>query len=303
MAARRLMRSLVGLAAVAAVVVMNLAASASAPRRIEIQGHRGARAVLPENSLPAFRYAIELGVDVIELDVVVTRDDVLVVMHDLELKPEICSRRGGGRVPTGFVVREHSREELRAFDCGRKRNPRFPQQKTVPGTTIPTLDEVFDLLASSKARAAASVRFNIEAKRVPGLSGHTPPPDRFAALVVEKLRQRGMVQRSVLQSFDHQVLVAAKRLEPGLRTAALVDGSRPDLVAVARAAGVEVVSPNHLWIDAEDVAALHAAGVSVVPWTVNDEAAWARMLELGVDGIITDDPAALILFLKRRGAR
>ena len=285
------------------VPTMSREASSTPPRTIEVQGHRGARALRPENTLPGFAYALDGGVDVLELDLVVTKDDELVVMHDLELNPILCTGPDGAPAPVGFKVRQHPRRMLRAFDCGRRRNPRFPRQRPVPQTHIPTLDEVFELVARSKAPAAAKVRFNIEAKRLPGRTDLAPSPTRFAALIVKAIEARGLVERCILQSFDHRVLVAAKRLAPRLRTSALIGETRPDLVAVARAAGAELVSPNHEWITAEDVSALHAAGIGVVPWTANSETAWARLVELGVDGVITDDPAALIAYLRRRGLR
>src|SRR3712207_1582119 len=124
-----------------------------AAERILVHGHRGARAVLPENTLPAFEYAIAVGVDVLELDLAVTRDNVLVVSHDPKINSTICS---GPKEHA--AIRELSLAELRAYDCGSRKNPLFPLQKPVPGTRIPTLDEVFALADRGK------FEFNIETK-------------------------------------------------------------------------------------------------------------------------------------------
>ncbi|MBN2358096.1 MAG: glycerophosphodiester phosphodiesterase [Deltaproteobacteria bacterium] len=276
---------------------------AASGHRIEVHGHRGARARFPENTLPAFAHALQQGVDWIELDLVVTADDALAVMHDPVLNPLICSRADGSAAPDGWLVREHTLAELQAFDCGRLRHPRFAQQQTVPGTPVPTLDEVIALVERSPSPTSRSVQLNVELKLVPGLPRQAPTPERFAALAVDCLRRHGMVQRSQIQSFDHRALAAVRKLEPALRLAALVDETHPDLVALARAVGAGTVAPHQRWLTAEDVAALHRARIRVVPWTVNDAADWQRLADWGVDGIISDDPAALIAFLRQRGLR
>lgn len=285
-----------------AVLAMNTAAS-SRPRRVEVQGHRGARARLPENTLPAFAHALQVGADVLELDVVVTADDRLLVMHDPVVNVELCRQRDGSPVAAATAVRSLTLAQAQALDCGRARHPRFPSQQPVPGTPPPSLEQVIALVQGSTLPAAARVRLNVEAKSVPGRPELAPPPARFAALVVDTLRRHGLLERSVLQSFDHRILVAATALAPTLTTAVLVDESLPDLVAVARAAGARIVSPHQDWITAVEVQACHAAGLRVIPWTVNDEAGWRRMLELDVDGVISDDPEALIAFLRREGRR
>ncbi|MFH1807918.1 MAG: glycerophosphodiester phosphodiesterase family protein [Pseudomonadota bacterium] len=274
------------------------AATTSRPRAIEVQGHRGARARFPENTLPAFAHALQVGVDVLELDVVVTADDQLLVMHDPVVSTVLCRHRDGTAVAPDTALRSLRLVQAQALDCGAVQNPRFPAQSTSPGTPPPSLVQVFELLRSSPAPAARTVRLNIEAKSVPGRTDLSPPPDRFARLVVDSLQDHGMVSRAVLQSFDHRILIEAKKFEPALTTAVLIDETLPDLVAVARAAGAAIVSPHQDWITATEVHACHAAGLRVIPWTVNEEKSWRRMLELDVDGIITDDPEALIAFLK-----
>lgn len=277
-----------------------LAAFAEAAPRVEVQGHRGARAVLPENTLAAFDEALRVGVDVLELDLNVTRDGVLVVSHDKEINPVICLAPGGKRVKGHRAILSLTLKQVRSYDCGSLKNPRFPDQKPVPGQRIPTLDEVFDLVRDSKHPAARSVELNIETKIVPGEPRLSPSPERFARLVVRAVRRRRMEKRVIVQSFDHRTLAEVKRLAPGIRIAALISDNLPDLPAAAKALKAEIISPNHLWITKAEVDRLHKAGVRVIPWTVNTERGWRRMLRLGVDGIITDDPGRLIDFLKRR---
>jgi glycerophosphoryl diester phosphodiesterase len=280
-----------------------LAATTAAFPAIEVQGHRGARAVRPENTLPAFEYALEVGAGVLELDLSVSKDDRLIVVHDQHVSPDLCLGPGGQRISSpGPAIRSLTFAELRVFDCGSLPNPRFPKQKLVPGTKMPALEEVFALVRASKHAAAARVRFNIETKIVPGLPALSPPPDVFAKLVVDAVRASGFLERTSLQSFDHRVLVAAKKLEPKLELSALISDNFVDHVAIAKSIGARIISPDKQWITKDAVAAMHAAQLRVIPWTANSEEEWETLLEMGVDGIITDDPGALIAFLtsKRR---
>jgi glycerophosphoryl diester phosphodiesterase len=269
-------------------------------KMLEVQGHRGARAMRPENTLPAFDYALQVGVDTLELDVLVTKDDHLIVGHDPLLNPDICLGPSGERLPaSGVRVRDLTLAELKRYDCGSLKHPRFSEQTPIPKTTMPTLDEVFELVKRSKHPAAAAVKLNIETKSVPGEPELSPGPEAFAALMVDALRKSGLLARCTLQSFDHRTLVAAKRLEPKLVTAALTSDNLLDFVAVAKAIGAGIISPDKQWITAPDVERLHAAGVRVIPWTANTEVDWQRLVDLGVDGIITDDPAKLLRWLGR----
>ncbi|MCC7176176.1 MAG: glycerophosphodiester phosphodiesterase [Bryobacterales bacterium] len=262
--------------------------AAGAARRIEVHGHRGARTVLPENSIAAFEYAIAQGADLIELDVLATKDDVAVVVHDAVLNRKICSGPGTG------VVRQMTLAEVRQWDCGARGNPDFPRQKPVPGTHIPTLDEVLALAPRG------TFRFNIELK-IP--SGGDPSPDLVARLAYEAIRKHGLESRVLVQSFDFRALHAMRALAPGVRMAALWSGAPRDLVSIAREAGTPVVAPQYTLIQKAGVEEAHKAGLEVVPWTVNESADWDRMIEAGVDGIITDDPGGLIQHLKSKGLR
>lgn len=275
---------------------MTLAAAAP---RILVHGHRGARAVRPENSLPAFAYAIEQGVDVLEMDLAVTKDDVLVVSHDASMNPKFCQGPAGAEV----LIRKMTLNELRRWDCGARANPDFPHQQAVPGTRVPTLQEVFDLAKKKKSR----VEFNIETKISPNRPEQTPTPDRFAALVFELVKKNKLTKRVILQSFDFRTLHAMKKLEPAMRLSALYperEGSpHRTLVELAREAGSTIVSPHVRTVRAEEVAEAHRAGLQVVPWTANEPESWEKLIAARVDAIISDDPAALIAFLKAKGLR
>ncbi len=262
------------------------------PRRIAVHGHRGARARCPETTIPAFLHAIRAGADYVELDVLATRDDVLVVCHDAVLKRRRC--RGLGRTR---IVRELAAAELTGLDCGSRRNRRFRRQVAVPGARIPTLDEVFALAPLGR------FGFNIEVKSYPEKPWLAPEPASFARLVVSAIHGRCLRERVVVQSFDLRILRCVRELDPRIPLAALYEfGARP-FASVAQAAGAGTIGPYHRLVSAHRVAAAHHAGIRVVPWTANRPRDWARLVRADVDGIITDDPAALVDWLRRRNLR
>lgn len=282
--------------------LLAIALSLGAAAPIEVQGHRGARAVRPENTLAAFDAALAAGVDTLELDLGVSSDRRLVVSHEPYLDPARCLDAEGRRLPKKIPLASRTLAQIQTYDCGSLKNDRFPGQILAPAK-MPSLEEVFDHVLASKHPAAKTVNFNIETKLYPAHPELTPSPEDFAGLVVAAITKRKMTARAIVQSFDHRTLVAVKKRAPKLRIAMLQPDGLPPLVPIARALGAEIVSPHHEWIRAQDVAELHAIGVRVIPWTANDEASWARLVKLGVDGIITDDPAALIAYLKKRKLR
>ena len=257
-----------------------------------VHGHRGARAVLPENTLAGFEYAIAIGVDAMELDVAVTRDDVVVVSHDPKLNRAICRGPGPPR-----LIRELTLAEIERWDCGSLRNRRFRKQKTVPGARIPLLDQVLSLSGRGQ------FLFNIEVKSFPDRPDRAPPPARFAELVHAAVHRHRLEKRVIVQSFDFRVLAAMRRLAPEIRLGALYAGPRRNLAAIGRRAGADVVASYHAQVSARQVRLAHEAGLEVIVWTANRPRHWKRLIAAGVDGIITDDPAALIAHLKRHDLR
>ena len=206
---------------------------------------------MPENTIAAFEYAIGAGVDAIEMDVHVSRDDEVVVSHDPYLK-------------SGTYIRT-----LTAAETG-----------------LPTLDEVFRLAGMG------DFLFNIEAK----VSEHTPR--NFAELVLDRIGEHAVKSRVIFQSFDFAILHRMSRLAPGIALAALWEGTSRSFVEIAEDAGTQIVAPEYSLVTAEEVRAAHEAGLRVIPWTANTVEDWQRLIDAGVDGIITDDPARLIGYLR-----
>lgn len=272
-------------------VMILLVASAAEPARILVHGHRGARAERPENTIPAFEYAIAHDTDVLELDVSVTKDNVLVVSHDPVLETPVCS---GPR--NKVLIRKLTLAEIRQWDCGKLQNPEFPKQTSVPGTRMPALDEVFALAPRG------NFDFNVETKISPRHPELAPPPEEFARLMFEQIRKHKIEKRVILQSFDFRTLIAMRKLSPEVRLAALTSNDQRDFAAItAEAANAEIISPHFRLVTPEKVAAAHKAGIQVVPWTPNTPAEWDKLIEAKVDAIITDDPAALLAYLKSKG--
>jgi glycerophosphoryl diester phosphodiesterase len=204
----------------------------------------------PENTIPGFLHAMACGADGVELDVAVTRDDVLVVTHDLALKD-------------GRIVGEHGAAEL----------------------PLPTLDDVLDL------ESPENFWFDIEAKSAPDL---TPGADGYARLVSEAIRRSTVPRRVLVRSFDHAILRAFHAIEPGIRLAALIGYESDEWPAIAYAAKASTISPHYSTVTAARVRRAHDAGIRVNAWTVNQPADWDRLAAIGVDTIITDDPAAAV---------
>lgn len=259
--------------------------------RILVHGHRGARARRPENTLPAFRYAIEAGVDFLELDVAITKDNVPVVSHDPLMNATLCA----GPHP-GAAIHTLTLSELHEYDCGAKRNPGFSTQIPVPGTRVPTLDEVFALGRGN------SVQFNVETKIFADHPELAPDPETFTKLVLDVIRKHEIGRRVVLQSFDPRTLRVMRKLESSIRRSALFEVER-DWAEVAREFEATHLSPMYPLVSKARVEWAHSVGLEVVPWTVNKPEDWAKLASAGVDAIISDDPALLIAWLQAQGLR
>ena len=254
---------------------------------MRVHGHRGARAILPENTIHGFVYAIAQGVDAIEFDVRVTRDDMVVVTHDSKLNPKFY------RVPRGErVIRKMTFAELRRWDCGAVANPDFPKQQAVPGARVPSLSEVFELAPNG------DFDFHIEAKHVV-----SPPPEVFVQLILEQILKHELQSRAILLSFDYRILHAMKRLDPSIRLCALYQGKGRTYTSQALESGASIVSPHFKTVTPRKVDEAHRAGLQVVAWTANRPKEWDKLIDAKVDAIVTDDPAQLIAYLKAKGLR
>jgi glycerophosphoryl diester phosphodiesterase len=286
------------------VVVPDVAPAQSSPEGFDLQGHRGARGLAPENTIPAFRRALELGVTTLEMDVVISTDGTVVVSHEPWMNPKICSLPSGEPVPAE-EEKEHnlyrmSYAEIEQYDCGRRQHPEFPQQEPQPAAK-PLLR---DVIAMAKSYVAEHDRppafYNIEIKSRPDWDGtFHPEPETFARRVLDVVREGGVAARTTIQSFDERALRVTRRLrddgnpEDAVRLALLVmQGAADTLPDQLSELGFtpSIYSPSFPAVNDALLRAAHDRGLQVVPWTVNERADMRRLIRLGVDGLITDYP-------------
>jgi glycerophosphoryl diester phosphodiesterase len=294
----------------------------------ELQGHRGARGLAPENTLPGFALALGVGVTTLELDIAITSDDVLVISHDPKLNPDI-TRGPDGRFleAPGPAIRQLSYAELQGYDVGRlKPGTRYAglhaQQRAVDGTRIPRLADLFALVRKS---GNGDVRFAIETKLTPFNADETVAPEAFARAVIAAVREAGVARRSTILSFDWRTLAVVQKEAPEIGTVYItaqqqwldnVGAGKPEGSAwtagiqwrdhgsvpkMVHAAGGRIWSSFFGDLDAPKVRQAQALGLQVLAWTVNEPRDIARMFDLGVDGIVSDRPDLVREEMRRRG--
>lgn len=310
------------------LVTMVLAGCAASPRAasrpFDLQAHRGGRGLAPENTLAAFSNALDIGVGTLELDTGLTADGVVVIAHDAALNPDLTRDAGGAWLgTTGPAIRSLTLAQLQRYDVGRI-NPasdygkQFASQLPRDGERMPTLAQLFDHV---RERGASQVRFNIETKLDPTKPDETAAPETMVRSLLDAIDQAGMAQRVTIQSFDWRALALAGRLAPQLPRAYLTSartlrdsrwtaglraedfGSVPQLVKAAAGTGPGplIWSPSASELTPALVRQAHALGMRVLPWTVNQRADMARLIDWGVDGIITDYPDVLREVMHERG--
>ncbi|MDO7850869.1 glycerophosphodiester phosphodiesterase family protein [Hymenobacter convexus] len=271
----------------------------------EIHGHRGCRGLRPENTLPAFLHALELGVDVLEMDVVISADHQVVVSHEPWFNPLFCRDSAGQPIAPGSA-RLHNLFELdyaaiRQYDCGSGPHPGFPQQVSQP-CYKPLLREVLSSIEAAAVQLGRPpVGYSIEIKSSPGGDNiFHPAPEVFLSLVLADLSAGGVMSRTTLLCFDQRILQLAHQQNPGLSTCLLVEDQRPWTTSINELGFVPTTfGPDFTSVTAEAVRLLRKnfSHLRLVPWTVNEISDMCTMLELRVDGITTDYPnRALQLF-------
>lgn len=317
----------------APAVALSLCAPVGAqPVAFDLQAHRGGRGETTEESLRAFAKALELGVDTLELDIVLSKDGQPMVWHDPVIEPAKCSDTGplfagDPQYPyVGKLVHELTRDQLRTLDCG-KRLPDFPTAEVVTGNKIATLPDVFAL---ADARHAP-VRYNIETKVEAANPENSAPPQQFVDVILAAVRAAGKTDKVEIQSFDWRTLPMVRTAEPSIPLVALWDETTwfpgspwvadvdvnavGDPVIGAMLVGATILSPGYsvpygltpadpdfmLVADRAFIDRAHALGLKVIPWTINDPGAMNAQIDAGADGIITDYPTRLRAVMAARG--
>ena len=264
----------------------------------DLQGHRGARGLAPENSMPAFIKAMELKVTTLELDVVITKDLKVVVSHEPWLNAAICLDADGNRIAAekqkDYNIFEMTIDELQKYDCGSIGHPSFPEQVSEP-TVKPLLSQVFEIVERYVAEnGLPPIYYNIEIKSTVDdeAGGLQPDIETFTHLVFETFEKSGIEPaRILMQSFDFRVLQVWHKNTDKYPLAALVSNAKSWQENIADLGFTpQVYSPNYKLLSESKIKEIKAAGMAVVPWTVNTTEEMRELLEWGADGIITDYP-------------
>lgn len=340
MVRRRIRAALVTVLVTALAGTLGTPAAAHPHRaHFDIQAHRGGVGLTVEGTLAAFSRALELGVTTLELDIQITRDGRDVITHDRRISGAKCRDTrpawpGDPQYPyVGSFIKDLTFAQVRTLDCGSQRLPDHPRQELSPGARMPTLAELFRLV---RRHGAHAVKFNIETKVEAAAPHETAPRERFVDRVVREVARSGFTRNVTIQSFDWGALMQVRRKAPWLPVVALTQpeflevgqpGKSPWLggldiddfggspVRAVSSFGASALSPVHgnpqggavgdddyvPFTTRELVAEAHAAGIEVVPWTVNDKATMHKLVDDGVDGIITDYPDRLREVAAERG--
>lgn len=285
---------------------------------------------MPENTLPSFRKALEIGVNTLECDMAITRDGVVVIYHDLYLNPNITRGADGNFLDArGPAIAELTYAELQTYDVGRIKPGTdyartFAAQQPVDGTRIPRLADLLDLVKQS---GRDDVGLDCETKLSPLEPAATRPPEEFARIVMAEIRRHDMARRMMIQSFDWRTLQVIQREAPEIRTMYLTSprtlsaakgadgsaGASPWLAGfdpsryggsvprAVHAAGGRIWAPNQTFLTPALLQEARALGIKVIPWTVNNPSMMAKLLDMGVDGIISDRPDLVRDEMKKRG--
>jgi len=264
--------------------------------KFDLQGHRGARGLMPENTIPAFIVALDSGVTTIELDLAVTKDLQLVVSHEPWMSSVICSQANGQAISQEqekqFNIFKLTYDQVASFDCGSRGNSRFPEQLKMR-VAKPLLRDVIAAVEDHiRDKTQYEVDYNIEIKSSPeGDNTFHPAPEKFSDLVYELLNQYLPMERVVIQSFDFRVLQYWHQKYPHVRLAALVENTKSiDKNLEDLGFTPSIYSPYFQLLSKEKVKYLQSKKIRVIPWTVNEKSDMQKMLDLRVDGFITDYP-------------
>jgi glycerophosphoryl diester phosphodiesterase len=264
----------------------------------DIQGHRGCRGLMPENTIPAMIKALDLGVTTLEMDVVITKDKKVVLSHDQWFAQEITTKPDGTymgeREERKFNIYWMTYEDVKTFDVGMKPHPRFPQQaklKVVKPLLSDLIDSVKQYMMTSKRKFPY---YNIETKSNPEFDGvFQPKPDEFVELLMGVIKEKGIEDHVIIQSFDFRTLQYLHQHYPAIKTAMLIedfDKRSPEDQLNALGFTPTIYSPDYSLVNKDLLKKCHQQNIKVIPWTVNDKETGEKLKAMGVDGIITDYP-------------
>lgn len=261
------------------------------------EGHRGTRGLMPENTIPSMKKAIEDGANIIEVDIQISKDNQVMIAHDPYINRQISLLPNGEEIPEEhaqkYILYQMPYDSIRKFDVGSKYHSEFPQQKKIK-TYIPLLGELIDSVENfTKEKKLAPVIFNIEIKSRPDQDGILQPaPGELMDLVMNVVRSKDIGNRFYIQSFDIRQIQEVHKRYPGVVTGFLTGNKETSLEQNLENIGFtpDIYSPHYKLATKELVKNAHDRGMKFVPWTVNTLEEMRELKAMGVDGIITDYP-------------
>lgn len=270
---------------------------------VAIHGHRGARGLYPENTLSGFIAAARLGVQALEMDVVISKDHKAVVSHEAWMNPVICTSPDGKPVQNqreNYNLYTMDYRDIVQYDCGLRVHPDFPFQKKMPERK-PLLQEVMTAVeACISEHNLKPLLYNIEIKTELPDGAFNPDPNLFVELVMAEIQKMNVIHRVHLQSFDWRILQEIKKKETGCSLGLLVETPEPLAFHINRLGFVpDAYSPEFILASQELVAEAKQLGMQFIPWTVNEVGDMQRMIAMGVNAIITDYPDRALQLLKQ----
>lgn len=277
---------------------------AMANPNIEVQGHRGARAMRPENTLAAFKYALENNVQTLEMDLSYTKDGKLVVNHDPGMNATVCLDPNGQKITKNILVQDLTLKEFQKYDCGTLKNPKFEKQQPSPKEKMPTFEEVLALVKSFDKATGAKAKMNVEIKVHNDYI--TKNLSKIVKETIAELKKYNLYNRANLQSFDISAIEEIRKQDKKIPLSFLVGEKMENILKNLKLKSskefvakykINILSPDFNTITKEQVKEFQDLGVRVIPWTVNGEKDWKAVITMGVDGIITDDPVGLKLYM------
>jgi len=262
---------------------------------VKFQGHRGCRGLMPENTIPAFIKALEY-VQILELDVVVSKDNKVIVSHDPWIEANICSHPDGRAITEAeekqLKILDLDYLEIKTFDCGRRGNPKFPNQEKLPAYKPSLIDMVSEVDQHCKDHGISLPFYDIEIKsKAAWYDDYTPRPEVYVKLILAELYELGIEARCNLQSFDVNILEEVHKQDPKIMQAYLIEnlhGFEKNMNKLSFTP--DIYSPYYKFVTKKLAAKVHDKEMRLIPWTVNEIKDMEKMIENGVDGIITDYP-------------
>ena len=260
--------------------------------KLEIHGHRGASSIYPENSILAFDYAMSIGVDALEMDLNMTKDKNIIIYHDKNINTKLC--KNGPSLP----IKELTLSQIKEYDCVAFRDKNFKEQHAQI-QEIPTLIELLEWLNNSNHSNKNTIKLNIEIKTQSDLDNDYEVIE-FANKLISILHKYKIQDRIIIQSFDERALKAVKSIDPSIKLSLLIEDSKIDMIKLAKKLNVDIISPDYTFLNKELVKKIHDNGFNVLPWTINSTKNFQEMIDMNVDGIISDNPKEMIDYIKNK---